>query len=353
MQAFLIAQRNEALRTGRPPTMVLPPQIIRTIQGYSDMRPITFSQESSPRVLMSSTDGRRVMAIDNFVVRVWDARGNLLRRISTGAMCVAAAMSADGRVIVTDFGMNSVAIFDDDQVVPVRHPIDLTGVASSIAISADGSRFIVGVDTSEWEDEDRGKILLYTLDTASDTYSAFEWNHGSGETVWNVAISADGTRFAAASGPNGTLPVLRYWHLTPDDELVGTSLTEIGEVAMLAMSPDGMFVAAGNRRQHVILFDIANGTSRAFRSRGLRPLALAFSPDSETLAVSSQNDTISLYNTRTGANQREISLRMDAYALTYSDNGRRFIISTHLGITTISAQSGSPIMIGAVDPNAQ
>jgi WD40 repeat protein len=136
--------------------------------------------------------------------------------------------------------------------------------------------------------------------------------------------------------------------------MVGRTLAGVTEVDELAMSPDGMFVAAGNHDQHVVLFDIAAGTSRTLAGGSFTPRALAFSPDGATLAVATQAHTIDFYLVSTGRNFRQMRMRGNAIRLTYTANGRWLIVATfRQGIVAISAETGQPVLLGPAGPAAR
>jgi hypothetical protein len=221
-----------------------------------------------------SSDGERVVAgstlqaraFDYDSVNGWTQAGNAIG--STDQVNGAVAISADGNRVAVGPGLLPavlgsgeefvVQIFDydvSDGWIQVGSDIDEEGPGqyingSSVAMSADGNRVVVGGPAFSESGGGSVRVLDYvdgdwnqfgdTIDTGSETS-----NHYFG---FSVEISADG-RWVAISGVTADFSNLSEESFLQVVMLGGDSWRQVAQLAPgfgLAMSADGFLIATGN-----------------------------------------------------------------------------------------------------------
>jgi uncharacterized protein DUF4303/putative pyrroloquinoline-quinone binding quinoprotein/WD40 domain-containing protein len=226
--------------------------------------------------------------------------------------CWAAALSADGRLLVTGDGAEVAGI---DLVSGERTRLaHLTDQVSGLGISPDGTIVVA----AGW----------------SGTVTAFETR--TGQERWRVASLAKCVRFS----PDGQLLALAGAGVLLVDPASGSLRRRLlGRVSIstyqhLAWSPDGSTVAIGNqgpRGQRLTLWRWQDPTSKP------RPLRLpsteiqlrddvcdlAFSPSGTVLASAHAEGDIHLWNTESGEHRLRLRGRQDSIAaVVFLDEGR-------------------------------
>ena len=130
-----------------------------------------------------------------------------------------------------------------------------TGILWSVAFSQDG-RYLVSGD----EDADK-RIVLWDLQTGKEI-RRFESDEGHEDAVYDVVLSADGTRLLSASADRQVI----LWDVEtgqPIRHYEGHSLP----VRTVAFGPDGNTILSGSEDRTVRLWDMETGAER-FRFEG-------------------------------------------------------------------------------------
>ena len=178
-----------------------------------------------------------------------------------------------------------------------------------------------------------------TLDLLNDTYRFLSSNH---ETISESAMH---TYYSALPfTPHNT----RLYHLYEQEAshsitvlqglspawtscLSSLSLFGIGYDVILRISPDGMWLAVGQRTEIMIL----DARTNAFQCQiSLTDYAacLAFSPSETTLAIATPK-SLELWNTTTGTNQKTQLLSGGyPHAVAFSSQGQYLLLSMHQGL---------------------
>ncbi|MHC5111460.1 MAG: protein kinase domain-containing protein [Planctomycetota bacterium] len=199
------------------------------------------------------------------------------------------------------------------------------------------------------------------LEAAPVEPRSWEWRHlaarldqsiatfeGHSDSVWSVAFSADGAFVASASGTSaGSDHSIRIWDAATgilhsrlegnglpftgvvfvgeSRQLAATSLdgnlrmwnldTESNpqillahsrEMARLAASPDGRWLAAGSGDGKIHLQNLVDGSNVAWEGHDASIAALAFSPDSRWLASGAQDNTARIWEVATQIEHRTL-----------------------------------------------
>jgi WD40 repeat protein len=216
------------------------------------------------------------------MIRLWEiATGRPLRAIDLGKRirAVDAAdkdftrlhWSPDGRRLAAALPDDQILIWDPEtgrETTRIHHP------ATTLAWSPDGTRIASAHARSPgvrlWDARD-GRSCGPTL--------------GPTSRAWSLAWSPDGRRLAAASIDYETSPVrfeLNVWDATSGERVVRVG--HVGELRVVAFSPDGTRVATGGSEGIVRVFDAAAGRERAALFTGCMTVnGLAYSPDGRRL----------------------------------------------------------------------
>lgn len=140
------------------------------------------------------------------------------------------------------------------------------------------------------------------------------------------ALSRDGTRLALAR--EGGVDI---WEPLTGQQIATLALPSDAPL-MLEFSPDGRYLAIGAVGGGVILWDTANGTSRALTSSGAAISGLQFSADGRLLLSLHSTDGARLWHVADGAAATVIA--SDAQLGTLADADRLVITSDTLGNTS-------------------
>lgn len=196
----------------------------------------------------------------------------------------------DSRTLAIGVFDGEVKLWDTEteELQPLREKGDSDQV-NTLALSADGSRLIVGVNN---------EVLIW--DTRTRKFEPALTGHS--DLVFSVALSPDGRTLASGSADRR---VILWDALT---RKLQPLLIHSREVNAVAFSPDGRTLASGSYDKTVILWDVQSGTAKKTLSGHNAPVyAVAFSPDGQMLASGSDDNTIILWDAQTGAKQQTLS----------------------------------------------
>ncbi len=214
--------RWESGRAALADSIVLAPRRGRTQRG-----------KRYPGEIALSPDGARLYVAEDLAdsLAVVDlVSGRVVQRLPTGHYPYGLAVAPDGRVYVSAWGGNSVAIFDmqrdgnllaADSIVVARHP-------SALLLSADGARLFVAsgsTDRIAVVDTRKRAVVAQLLDASPAGPS-------EGSTPNALALSEDGTRLYVAEADNNAVAVFQLGAATSgvsgaaSDSLIGRIPTD-------------------------------------------------------------------------------------------------------------------------------
>jgi WD40 repeat protein len=236
-----------------------------------------------------------VSAVDS--VHVWNAEdGRLIRAFQLDIYAsnrIKAAVSADGGTLAVvrqgDYDVTRIELWD---------------------LSSGRQKYILA-DVKIHVDE---RIVFAAQDdvliAASASGDVLPWNPESGEVVRRLQGVGGGIEHSALDGmavsPDGRLLAVIIdrtvygWDLSGGEELFALEGLD-GYRFVLAFSPDGRILAAGDQAGNVILWDAeSGGRLQTLSNAGDTVNSLAFSPDGTKLCAGLE-DSITLYDPSTGA----------------------------------------------------
>jgi hypothetical protein len=192
------------------------------------------------------------------------------------------ATDATGRILASvsdDKTLRLWALPDGTPIGVLRPPIGdrQEGELYAVALTPDGTRAIAaGYTGRSWD----GAFVIYVFETATGRLLARLPNQPA--PVFHLAVSADGTRVAAALGGRSGI---RIWDARNGRQLVEDSAGWTGPARMVAFDNAGR-LAASSADGKIRVYDAA-GRKVVERApvQGGRPYGLAWSPDGALLAI--------------------------------------------------------------------
>jgi WD40 repeat protein len=222
-----------------------------------------------------SADGRLVAALDDGVVRVWDAGVELL---SWGDAFTRFALSADGTWLVagTESGIVCVRRVDAHEEAVLGAG---DGVVTACAASSDGAIIaaVAGDSLVVLERASGEERLRVQLD----------------EEAWRCVLSGDGSLVAVVTGG-----VVRIW-----DVATGTERPQVvadDEIQGCAMTADGSVLVTGTDEGAVTIRELATGRERAKFDHGDEVEACAVSADGSVVVSLTPHDALRIWDVASG-----------------------------------------------------
>jgi WD40 repeat protein len=244
--------------------------------------------------LAYSPDGRTLAAgYSSGTIRLWDlATHRTVSATSWGAMPLALAFTGGGKEleVADSAAVGTWNLTDQARITP--HPfastgVTSTGVASTVAFSADGQTVATGGAD--------GNVRLWDAATQQEIGVPMS---SDAKPVAAVAFSPAGTLVAAGSADGN----VQLWDAATQQEAGSALLAGPAEVAALAFSPDGKLLATGGQDGTARLWDVATGSQvGATMVTGDALSALAFGTDGTTLASAESDGATELWNVTTQA----------------------------------------------------
>lgn len=244
------------------------------------------------------------------------------------------AFSGDGKTLAASDGTSCLWDVDSGRCARL-------GRGSVVAYSPDGKRFVEG-DSSRmsiwdveqnkvverlapgywpsslsWADADRHRVLCYQpghLSVRDGPTGAVLLDLGkSQEKITAATLADDGRILAVASAADNTI---QLWDVAQGSKLL--TLTDAEEIAVLALSSTGLFLAAGTQTGHLEFWDIERQVRRYRRlehgrmsgfpdapaSATQAVTALRFSPDGFTLVSGGKDGGVIVWEALTGQRLR-------------------------------------------------
>jgi WD40 repeat protein len=298
--------------------------------------------------------GTRAVGTNGLQIRVWDTEtGNVIRTLRghTGGPR-GIALSPDGKRFVSISLDRSVKIWDAD-TGKLLHKFtfdDLT-VPECVAISRDGSRVVVGYQTSLWRmwDMASGQLLLtrsghalsvrhvcWSVDgkqfATADATTLKIWDSRTGEEllirraeqtqIQGVAFIHAGTLLYS-----GGLQKLKLWTTTRGQDLPSL-VGHTDRINGLCIAPDGSRVVSCSRDETIRVWDWATATELfRLQSPGGEPLGVSISRDGTHIAAVSREAKLRIWDAKTGEMLRTIehSHKVPGTTLAFSPDGKQIV----------------------------
>ncbi|RUL89313.1 WD40 repeat domain-containing serine/threonine protein kinase [Tautonia sociabilis] len=267
------------------------------------------------------------------------------------------AFALGGTVLMVGVG-EELQRRDSRTGLPLEPSIVLPDRVTSLAVSEDGSRFVVGDASgtiltgnartgllSDWSasqsgrvtalafserarlvlsGDDRGGATLWSLDDEGGATGRRIEAHT--ETILSAAISPDGRILLTTSRDK----TARRWNIQTLEE-VGPRLTHHGWIRDAAFSPDGLLIATAGGERIVRLWDARTGepAGAPMPNAGV-PMTLAFSPDGQTLLVGCENAEAEVWHVATSTPVGPPLLgELAVTAVAYSPDGRSILVASN------------------------
>ncbi|MEO5683296.1 MAG: hypothetical protein ABIQ88_11685 [Chitinophagaceae bacterium] len=192
------------------------------------------------------------------------------------AKIVSAALSPDGKTILTGSTDNTARLWNRDGIVTTTFS-GHSGSISSVCFSPDGKTVLTGALDKT--------ARLWNLD--GSLRSEFKGHAGA---ISAVAFSPDGKMIATGAGDN----TARVW------DVAGTLKTVLaghsGYITSVAFSPNGQSVLTGSVDRTARLWGVDGQLIKEFTGHTDYVYAVAFSPDGKTIATGGRDKTARLWS---------------------------------------------------------
>jgi WD40 repeat protein/serine/threonine protein kinase len=238
--------------------------------------------------------------------------------------------SPDGRQLVSAGRDRTLRLWDVATGTLLKVLSGHAGTVRDARFTAGGSRIVSRADD--------GSVRLWDA-TAEDATSVLR---GHDSYVYAVAFSPDGSLLYSGAWDSTIIA----WDAETGERLA--TVPRRGEIMALATSPDGRWVAAGNKRAAGLTVLDARTLTPVAELAGLRGAAsaIAFTPGSDRIVARSDTGQMVVWE----ALQREPTMRMVASALDNSDAALRpdglHMATTHRdGVRIWDLQSGQVVML--------
>jgi WD40 repeat protein len=211
----------------------------------------------------------------------------------------------------------------------------------SVSISSDGSYTAAGSDDH--------KVYLFSKDSSTPL-----WSYKTGGNVKSVTISSDGSYIAAGSDDH------KVYLFSKDSSTPLWSYKTGGNVKSVAISSDGSYIAAGSDDHKVYLFSKDSSTPLWSYKTGGNVKSVTISSDGSYIAAGSDDDKVyllskdsstPLWSYKTGGNVKSVTISSDGSYIAACDDGKVYLFSkdssTPLWIYTAS---GTFVSVSAIVP---
>ena len=273
-----------------------------------------------------SADGKRLLTCSDAdkTLRLWDAYTGKCLRVFEGQTdgVISAALSPDGKRVLSGGGDKTVRLWDADTGKELRQMTGHTTAVFSVAFGPEGKAISGGVGPMHLWDLNTGKqAAVFSVDgyIVALAYSAkarlaatYTWTRirlwdletgkevrkwtGHGSDFFNsVSFSPDGKRLLSAS-PGG--PVL-IWDVKSGKVLKQIQVpkeadAEGGGASCAAFSPDGKRIVSGG--DGVRVWDAESGEElRKYEGHTKLVLSVAYLPDGKRIASASEDGSVRIW----------------------------------------------------------
>lgn len=219
----------------------------------------------------------------------------------------------------------------------------------SLAISPDGKTVLAG--TGQWNRKDLPEISVLDFPQRRPVASLAVGNDvNKGAEVAGLVFAPDGKSFAAAVRGNG----LQSWDLAKRAK-IASYYQQFGDPATVAISPDGLTVAAGYSLGQIALVDAGAWKELATIKGHKAPVvAVSFSADGRTLVSGSRDGGVKLWDVSTLEIPESITIQSGAGPATlalFAPQGKSLALAGFDGKLVFHEVSRTAPAVVKIEPN--
>ena len=216
-------------------------------------------------------------------IKVFCRRPGFFHRFWPGSPITSAAISPDGKYIVSGSRDSTIEVWNMEDGKLIRTLRGHEGDVTSVAISPDGKYIVSGSRDSTikvWNMED-GR-LIRTL-------------RGHARSVTSVAISPDG-RFIVSGSDDNTIKI---WSME-DVRLIKTLSGHKGDVTSVAISPDGRYIVSGSEDGTIRVWSVEYASVRIFWGEGYPINSVVVSPYGRFIISGDSTELMRIWSMKDG-----------------------------------------------------
>jgi WD40 repeat protein len=322
-----------------------------------------------------SADGKTIVTAEKGRAELWstDSRTRRKALFQPGAT-THATFSADGRRLLT-WGAKSARVWDVATAAPLSRRLRLPSNVTGVALSPDGTSFVIATGSAAAVYDTASATLLYSLpeptavidarfSAAGDTIAtagvdgvARLWNAQGGSPrcatppsdgpLTGASFSHDGASLLTLDSQGDT----RIWNTrtcAEETQLIG----HLSKVVAADFSPNDQYVVTAGRDRSARIFSLPDGTQQATLLGHSEALAsVTFSPDGTKVATASFDGTSRVWDARIDRPESQLGAHSgSAGALAISPDGSTVAsvgVDGYVRLWNLETrQALSPIMVG-------
>ncbi len=302
---------------------------------------VFLGHDASVRRVFFTPDGDQVVSFDKSgTVKLWETASapdalTLSAHPQSESHALGVAFRPDGRQLASSGSDTAIRLWDPDTGRLLRTLTGHTGWTFSLAYRPPDGGMLASAD-------DRGSVRLWDTRTGR-LLRTIQQDVDKGGWAWirGIAFSPDGTRMVTACETDATI---RVWDPDTAGELL--RLYHPGLSGTIAFSPDGRWIAAGDKGGALLLRDATTGEILRTLAAPTGLECLAFNPAGTQVAAGGQDGIVRVWDTSTGNESLALnSFGGEVASVVFSPDGQRIFCALRDNTVRVWSVTGEELLI--------